>query len=106
MFPYYYNAPDGKKNGCYVTIMSSEDDGRSFTTVCQRFTNSGSFKDGNIESFGSYISKIIELANGDILLNIRTSGLNGWTFWLLSKDCGKNWDITVTNSGEENNVNI
>ena len=101
MFPYFYNAPDNKKNGCYVGIMYSDNNGDSFSSACQSFyfakTNAG-----NIGSFSSHISKIIELANGDILLNMRTSGLNGWTFWMLSKDCGKNWDITVGNTGDEN----
>lgn len=101
MFPYFYNAPDKKKPGYYVAIMSSEDDGKNFKSICESFyfnkTNTG-----NIGSFSSYISKIIELANGDILLNMRTSGLNGWTFWMLSTNCGKNWDITVGNTGEEN----
>lgn len=101
MFPYFYNAPDRTKNGCYVGIMYSDNNGDNFNSICKSFyfvkTNAG-----NIGSFSSHISKIIELANGDILLNMRTSGLNGWTFWMLSKDCGKNWDITVGNSGEEN----
>lgn len=101
MFPYFYNAPDKSKNGCYVGIMYSDNNGDSFSSACKSFyfvkTNAG-----NIGSFSSHISKIIELNNGDILLNMRTSGLNGWTFWMLSKDCGKNWEITVGNSGEEN----
>ena len=104
MFPYFYNAPDNKKNGCYVGIMYSDNNGDSFNSICESFyfvkTNAG-----NIGSFSSHISKIIELANGDILLNMRTSGLNGWTFWMLSTNCGKNWDITVGNSGEENTKN-
>lgn len=105
MFPYFYNAPDKTKKppkgGYYVAIMSSEDDGKNFNSICKSFYF-GKTNTGNIGSFSSYISKIIELANGDILLNMRTLGLNGWTFWMLSKDCGKNWDITVGNIGEEN----
>ena len=105
MFPYFYNAPDKSKKppkpGCYVGIMYSYNNGDNFNSICESFyfvkTNAG-----NIGSFSSHISKIIELANGDILLNMRTSGLNGWTFWMLSTNCGKNWDITVGNSGEEN----
>lgn len=102
MFPYFYNAPDNKKPGCYVAIMSSEDDGKNFKSICESFYFNKKTNTGNIGSFSSYISKIIELANGDILLNMRTLGLNGWTFWMLSTNCGKNWDITVGNTGEEN----
>lgn len=105
MFPYYYNAPDKNKPGYYVAIMSSEDDGKNFKSICESFYFNQKTNTGNIGSFSSYISKIIELANGDILLNMRTLGLNGWTFWMLSKDCGKNWEITVGNSGEENTKN-
>ena len=102
MFPYFYNAPDKKKPGYYVAIMSSEDDGKNFKSICESFYFNKKTNTGNIGSFSSYISKIIELANGDILLNMRTSGLNGWTFWMLSTNCGKNWEITVGNSDEEN----
>ena len=105
MFPYFYNAPDKKKPGYYVAIMSSEDDGKNFKSICESFYFNKKTNAGNIGSFSSYISKIIELANGDILLNMRTSGLNGWTFWMLSTNCGKNWDITVGNTGEENTKN-
>ena len=105
MFPYFYKAPDNKKNGYYVAIMSSEDDGKNFKSICESFYFNKKTNAGNIGSFSSYISKIIELANGDILLNMRTSGLNGWTFWMLSTNCGKNWDITVGNTGEENTKN-
>ena len=58
-------------------------------------------KSHNIGSFGSYISKIIELANGDILLNMRAT-TDGNMFWMLSKDCGKNWNITVNGNHPEN----
>ena len=105
MFPYFYNAPDKNKHGYYVAIMSSEDDGKNFKSICESFYFNKKTNAGNIGSFSSYISKIIELANGDILLNMRTSGLNGWTFWMLSTNCGKNWDITVGNTGEENTKN-
>ena len=103
MFPYYYNAPDNKKKGCYVGIMYSEDDGGNFNSICESFTISGSTNalKKNIGSFGSYISKIIELSNGDILLNMRTT-TDGCTYWMLSTNCGKNWDITVVNSSLEN----
>ena len=105
MFPYFYNAPDKSKKppkpGCYVGIMYSDNNGNNFNSICERFYF-GKTNEGNIGSFSSHISKIIELANGDILLNMRTSGLNGWTFWMLSTNCGKNWDITVGNTGEEN----
>lgn len=105
MFPYYYNAPDKKKNGYYVGIMFSENDGGNFNSVCEGFTNSYNNKfvsNNNIGSFGvSYISKIIELANGDILLNMRRT-TDGDMFWVLSKDCGKNWNITVDGNALEN----
>ena len=103
MFPYFYNAPDGKKNGCYVGIMYSDNNGDSFNPVCKGFTNSynNKFVINNIGSFGSYISKIIELANGDILLNMRAT-TDGNMFWMLSKDCGKNWNITVNGNASEN----
>ena len=107
MFPYFYNAKDKKANkpeGFFVAIMTSEDDGKSFTSVCKDFQKPHT---DNIGSFGSYISKIIELANGDILLNMRTKiGYgNGYTFWMLSTNCGKNWDITVLNNSPENATN-
>ena len=107
MFPYFYNAPDKNKNGCYVAIMYSEDDGGSFNSVCKSFTVGGSTNEQkkNIGSFGSHISKIIELANGDILLNMRTSIASGHTYWMLSTNCGKNWDITVLNNSPENTTN-
>ena len=104
MFPYFYNAKDKKANkteGFFVAIMTSEDDGKSFTSVCKDFQKPHT---DNIGSFGSHISKIIELANGDILLNMRTKiGYgNGYTFWMLSTNCGKGWSITVNNKSEEN----
>ena len=104
MFPYFYNAPDNKKNGYYFAIMFSENDGRSFNSVCEGFTNSynNKFVNTNIGSFGvSFISKIIELSNGDILLNMRRT-TDGDMFWMLSKDCGKNWNITVDGNATEN----
>lgn len=104
MFPYYYNAPDKNKGGYYVGIMYSENDGGNFNSVCEGFTNSYNNKfvsNNNIGSFGSYISKIIELANGDILLNMRAT-TDGNMFWMLSKDCGKNWNITVNGNHPEN----
>lgn len=104
MFPYFYNAPDKTKNGCYVGIMYSDNNGNNFNSICENFKISGQGGTNtkrNIGSFGSYISKVIELANGDILLNMRTT-TDGCTYWMLSKDCGKNWDITVVNSSPEN----
>ncbi|TXJ52063.1 exo-alpha-sialidase [Brachyspira aalborgi] len=105
MFPYFYNAPDKTKNGCYVGIMYSDNNGNNFNSICENFKISGqggtTTTKRNIGSFGSYISKVIELANGDILLNMRTT-TDGCTYWMLSKDCGKNWDITVVNSSPEN----
>ena len=104
MFPYFYNAPDKTKNGCYVGIMYSDNNGNNFNSICEDFkigTGGGGNAKRNIGSFGSYISKIIELSNGDILLNMRTT-TDGCTYWMLSKDCGKNWDITVVNSSPEN----
>ena len=104
MFPYFYKAPDNKKNGYYFAIMFSENDGRSFNSVCEGFTNSynNKFVSNNIGSFGvSFISKIIELSNGDILLNMRRT-TDGDMFWMLSKDCGKNWNITVDGNATEN----
>ncbi len=106
LFPYFYNAPDKNKNGCYVAIMSSEDDGKNFNSICESFTLSGNNEQKkNIGSFGSHISKIIELNNGDILLNMRTSIASGHTYWMLSTNCGKNWDITVLNNSPENATN-
>ena len=105
MFPYFYNALDkGKDGGCYVGIMYSDNNGDSFNPVCEGFTNSYNDKylNTNIGSFGgSFISKIIELANGDILLNLRRGTANGNMFWMLSKDCGKNWDMTVNSNNTE-----
>ncbi|TXJ48863.1 exo-alpha-sialidase [Brachyspira aalborgi] len=104
MFPYFYNAPDKKKTGYYVGIMYSDNNGDSFKPVCEGFTNSynNRFVNNNIGSFGvSFISKIIELANGDILLNMRRT-TDGDMFWMLSKDCGKNWNITVDGNATEN----
>ena len=106
MFPYFYNAPDKNKNGCYVGIMYSDNNGNNFNSICESFTVGGrSPQKKNIGSFGSHISKIIELANGDILLNMRTSIASGHTYWMLSTNCGKNWDITVLNNSPENTTN-
>ncbi|TXJ33081.1 sialidase family protein [Brachyspira aalborgi] len=108
MFPYYYNNYD-KKNGCYVAIMSSEDDGKIFNSICEGFTNAydknKKFVPYNIGNFSDAprISKIIELANGDILLNMRR---NSNMVWMLSKDCGKNWNITVTNDVSSKNADF
>ncbi len=105
MFPYYYNTPktnNASQNDHYVGIMCLES-GNTFSSVCNAFTNGKNVVSGNIGSFGSHMStKIIELVNGDILLNMRTQSLNGYTFWMLSKDCGKTWDITVNNQSDEN----
>ena len=93
MFPYFYNAPNGSKAGYYVGIMYSDNNGDSFKPVCEGFTNAynSKFVSDNIGSFvDTHISKIIELANGDILLNMRR---NSNMVWMLSKDCGKNWDM-------------
>ncbi|TXJ56401.1 sialidase family protein [Brachyspira aalborgi] len=108
MFPYFYNAPKSKssaQNGYYVGIMYSDNNGDSFKPVCEVFTNSYNNKPitNDIGSFdGSFISKIIELANGDILLNLkRATTASGNMFWMLSKDCGKNWDMTVSSNNTE-----
>lgn len=100
MFPYFYNAKDkkaNKDNGCFVAILSSGDDGRDFNSVCKNFTAYSK----DIGSFGSFISKIIELSNGDILLNMRAT-TDGYTYWMLSTNCGESWNVTVNNSSAEN----
>ena len=96
MFPYFYNAPNGSKAGYYVGIMYSDNNGDSFKPVCEGFTNAynSKFVSDNIGSFvDTHISKIIELANGDILLNLKRATSSGNMLWMLSKDCGKNWDM-------------
>lgn len=103
MFPYFYNAKDkkaNKDNGCFVAILSSGDDGRNFNSVCKNFTAYSK----DIGSFGSFISKIIELSNGDILLNMRAT-TDGYTYWMLSTNCGESWNVTVNNSSAENKEN-
>ena len=110
MFPYYYNTSHNNNSGCYVAIMSSEDDGKIFNSICKGFTNAynNKFVSNNIGSFGDAprISKIIELANGDILLNLKRATSSGNMLWMLSKDCGKNWNITVTNDVSSKNADF
>lgn len=87
MFPYWYN---NNTNGNFTAPMFSSDDGKNFTNGCTTF--SGNLK--VIGQFRSYETKLIELSDGNILLNVRNSfGTSGNTVtWIKSTDNGKNWD--------------
>ena len=96
MFPYfYYNTTNGK----FTATMLSEDDGETFKN---NFNNGGRNSYG---TFNTYETKFIELCNGDILLNMRTS-FTDMAFWMKSTDCGKTWSITTDNKAPQESENV
>ncbi len=100
MFPYWYTNNQTK---AWTAPMVSSDDGKTFNTNDCTFGS----KKQNIGDFKSYETKLIELANGDILLNVRTQfgkGGNSVT-WIKSTDCGKNWPWSgdIFNKGKDEN---
>ena len=96
MFPYfYYNTTNGK----FTATMLSEDDGETFKN---NFNNGGRNSYG---TFNTYETKFIELCNGDILLNMRTS-FTDMAFWMKSTDYGKTWSITTDNKAPQESENV
>lgn len=96
MFPYfYYNTTNGK----FTATMLSEDDGETFKN---NFSNGGRNSYG---TFNTYETKFIELCNGDILLNMRTS-FTDMAFWMKSTDYGKTWSITTDNKAPQESENV
>ena len=99
MFPYWYT---NDKDEMWTAPILSSNDGITFNT------NDCNFNGGKvIGKFTSYETKLIELANGDILLNVRTQfgdGGNSVT-WIKSTDCGKNWPWSgdIFNKGKDAN---
>ena len=86
MFPYWYTNNQTK---AWTAPILSSDDGKTFNTNDCTFGS----KKQNIGDFKSYETKLIELSDGSILLNLRNSfGDGGNTVtWIKSTDCGKNW---------------
>ena len=99
MFPYWYT---NNKDEMWTAPILSSDDGKTFNT------NDCNFNKGKvIGKFTSYETKLIELANRDILLNVRSQfGDGGNTVtWIKSTDCGKNWPWSgdIFNNGKDAN---
>ena len=85
MFPYWYT---NNKDEMFTAPILSSDDGITFNT------NDCNFSGGKvIGKFTSYETKLIELSDGNILLNVRSQFGNGGNTvtWIKSTDCGKNW---------------
>ena len=96
MFPYfYYNTTNGK----FTATMLSEDDGETFKN---NFNNGGRNSYG---TFNTYETKFIELSDGNILLNMRTS-FTDMAFWMKSTDYGKTWSITTDNRAPQESENV
>ncbi|TKZ34509.1 sialidase family protein [Brachyspira catarrhinii] len=89
LFPYFFGT-NAKENG-FTATMCSTDGGQTFTQLGAPYGK-----------FTSHETKFIELANGDILLNVRAT--TGQTYWMKSTDCGENWNIT-TSGGTETSGN-
>lgn len=95
MFPYYYwtNSQVKTNTGVYTVSMRSEDDGRSWKTD----TNIKGF--GNpLGNFTTYESKLYELSDGSILINMRTANFekfmpNNHMYWFQSTDYGQSWNL-------------
>ena len=92
MFPYFYT---NSTNGKFTATMFSENDGETFTN---NFSAGGKSSYGN---FNTYETKFIELSDGNILLNMRTSFGNNDSYWMKSTDCGKNWQVVTKNTDAE-----
>ena len=102
MFPYFYYRIDDKvlKNQKrHTAIMCSTDDGANFSSVCTNFIlGKTDFKIINtIGDFTTYEPKLLELANGDVLLAMFNDG--GKTYWVKSTDCGSKWTFGDINDG-------
>ena len=63
--------------------MCSTDGGTTFTQLGEPYGK-----------FTSHETKFIELSDGSILINIRTTG-TGQTYWAKSTDCGETWKTTT-----------
>ena len=96
MFPYFYT---NSTNGKFTATMFSENDGETFKN---NFNNGGRNSYG---TFNTYETKFIELCNGDILLNMRTS-FTDMAFWMKSTDYGKTWSITTDNKVPQESENV
>ena len=99
MFPYFYT--NNNKADRYTATMLSTNDGKSFNNNYK--DDKGKYSYGN---FSTYETKFIELSDGNILLNMRTSKDSGETagamFWMLSTNSGKSWVIKTAVGNEEN----
>ncbi len=92
MFPYFYT---NSTNGKFTATMLSSDDGRTF------INNYSSGGKNSYGTFNTYETKFIELCDGNILLNMRTSYGNNDSYWMKSTDCGKNWQVVTKNTDAE-----
>lgn len=85
LFPYFFGN-NATENG-YTATMCSTDGGTTFTQLGEPYGK-----------FTSHETKFIELANGNILLNIRAT--TGQTYWMKSENCGETWTIETSGTTE------
>ena len=82
IFPFYYQQKANSKGHCTATMIS-RNNGETWEQFGVDFGD-----------FTSYETKFIELSDGSILINIRTTG-TGQTYWAKSTDCGETWKTTT-----------
>ena len=87
LFPYFYTNTIGGKDSRWTATLCSTSGGKEFTQLGSPYG-----------PFQTYETKFIELANGDVLLNMRST--SGQTYWMKSTNCGDTWEITTKLSQE------
>ena len=93
IFPFYYQQKKNSKGHCTATMIS-RDNGESWE---QLGTDLG--------DFSSFETKLIELADGNILLYMKQPN-NNQAAWFLSTNCGSSWDLKTTFNAAAWNDNI
>lgn len=96
IFPYFYNTND-MALGQWTMTINSDDDGKNWIIGKNIKKSTGN----PLGDYSSQETKLYEIEDGSILINIRAGGNN--MYWAKSTDYGSNW--TFTTSGQQERAN-
>ncbi|WP_161976204.1 sialidase family protein, partial [Brachyspira catarrhinii] len=97
IFPYFYSNNNSKR---FTAIMYSDNDGNTFSSVCNSFKMPTKEVSGDLGVFSTFETKLIELSDGSILYNTAYYE-GGVSIWAKSTNCGKYWTFTVLGTDKE-----